>query len=146
MVPLGDKGAAIYQGFTPDMALRLDQLLSEPLGSLTGGFLGRLVETTEEAQRGDDPTALLRDGNGPTFGVCGQCGACATAGVLECYVCPTFQAWQDGPHERILLELLDWRTAAVEVGDLHLAKSKDLLIAAVVEVVRRCRDAKEART
>lgn len=96
-----------YTASTSKLVARLNLLeKSEEYTTVMGLFIGRVIMPTGE----EDPRRLIK-GTTPTLrdlggiGVCGANFLCKLLPPLSCYLCPKFQAWADGPHEKILREL-----------------------------------------
>jgi integrase len=103
-----DKSIAIYVASTSSVVERLNAALGKDahFASIIKRFLGEVIKHT-----GNEDSAALIQGSTPTFkdlggiGVCGANFLCNLYPPLSCYLCPKFQAWIDGPHEHLLLEL-----------------------------------------
>ena len=84
-------------------------------------FRGVVVEREQTA---DLPTIPGETPTYRTLGGIGGCGAktiCRLYPPLSCYLCPSFQAWKDGPHQEVLNELkLHARQMAETSGSLLL--------------------------
>ena len=112
-----DKSIAIYVSSTSGVVDRLNAALGkdEHYAGTINRFLGQVAKP---ADREDSTTIIL--GSTPTFkslggiGVCGADSLCNLYPPLSCYLCPKFQAWTDGPHEKLLLELEDYVRRLVE--------------------------------
>lgn len=103
-----DKSIIIYVASTSRAVERLNAALGKDkhYASTLNRFQGVVIQQTGT----EDPATVIR-GSTPTFkdlGGIGLCGAnflCNLYPPLSCYVCPKFQAWTDGPHERLQLEI-----------------------------------------
>ncbi|HLL14271.1 MAG TPA: hypothetical protein VK388_04265 [Pyrinomonadaceae bacterium] len=98
----------IYVGSTSNVVDRLNAALAkdEHYSSIVKRFLGEVIKHSENESEdavifGATPTLKNLGG----IGVCGASFLCDLYPPLSCYICPKFQAWLDGPHELLLLEL-----------------------------------------
>lgn len=98
----------IYVGSTSNVVDRLNVALAKDdhYSSIVKRFLGEVIKRTPYGSEdavifGATPT--LRNLGG--IGICGASFLCNLYPPVSCYICPKFQAWLDGPHERLLLEL-----------------------------------------
>jgi len=98
----------IYVASTSNIVDRLNLALGEErhYADTINRFNGQVVLRT-----GEEDQATVIFGATPTLknlGGIGFCGAdflCNLYPPLSCYICPKFQAWIDGPHADLLLEL-----------------------------------------
>ncbi|MDT5270386.1 MAG: hypothetical protein QOH49_2572 [Acidobacteriota bacterium] len=98
----------VYVGSTGNVVDRLNAALAKDAhyADIIRRFRGEIISRT-----GDDNEGAVIFGATPTLknlGGIGFCGAnflCNLYPPLSCYICPKFQAWLDGPHEKLLLEL-----------------------------------------
>jgi integrase len=139
------QNVGVYAAVVPEVIERLDKALASQLAPLARAFAGQIVDDETAAERGDDPASRVAH---PRFGcgtgTCGKHGLCAAAPAIGCYECSKFQAWLDGPHERVLEYLISERERLVrETGDKIIAHARDRTILAVSEVVQKCRTIKE---
>lgn len=98
------------------------------------------------AERVPEPAFLDIDGEGTFMGFTGRCGCigskCPIAmnGSIDCYLCPTFQATFEGPHEKVMDKLWDRRKTMLSAGLPEREYTRyDRHIVACGEVVRRIR-------
>jgi integrase len=103
-----DKSILIYVSSTSSTVDRLNAALGKDKHyiDVIVRFLGSVIENSEGQSldsviEGATPTLKSLGG----IGVCGANFLCELYPPLSCYVCPKFQAWIDGPHEKLLLEL-----------------------------------------
>jgi integrase len=112
-----DSSIEVYVGSTSTMVERLNIALGkdEQYARTMKRFTGEVVS----GQAGGRDGAAI-EGSVPTLknlggiGVCGANFLCNLYPPLSCYVCPQFQAWKDGPHEEVLLELESYVRSLVE--------------------------------
>lgn len=112
-----DKSITIYVSSTSSVVDRLNAALGKDTHytNTIKRFLGQVIGHT-----GNERAATVIFGSTPTFlnlggiGVCGADFLCNLYPPLSCYVCPKFQAWTDGPHEKVLIELESYVQQLVE--------------------------------
>ena len=139
---------SVYTKTTPEIIERIDKAVAMQLAPLAQAFAGMIVFDETDAERGDDPTSRIAD---PQFGcgtgTCGKYGFCSALAPIACYTCRSFQAWLDGPHEMMLDHLIAERNRLMEItGDERIAHANDRTIAAVAQVVLKCREIKDDNT
>lgn len=112
-----DKSITIYVSSTSSVVDRLNAALGKDThyANTIKRFLGLVVEpkSNERAAAvifGSTPTLINLGG----IGVCGADFLCNLYPPLSCYLCPKFQAWTDGPHEKLLAELETYVQQLVE--------------------------------
>ncbi len=139
------QNVGVYVKNLPDVVERIDKAVALQLAPLAQAFQGVLIDSESDAERGNDSTSRI--GNGEvSVGNCGSYGFCNALAPIACYTCKHFQPWIDGPHEMILNELLEKRNEVLKnTEDIKIASSNDRLILAVGEVIRRCNDEKSKR-
>lgn len=139
------QNVGVYVKNLPDVVERIDKAVALQLAPLAQAFQGVLIESEDQAERGDDLRSRI--GNGEVdVGNCGSYGFCGAMAPVACYTCKHFQPWVDGPHEIILEELLEKRDEVLSnTKDIKIASSNDRLILAVAQVIRRCNTKKSER-
>jgi hypothetical protein len=75
-------------------------------------------------------------------GNCGKFGFCGFLAPIACYTCNNFNAWLDGPHEKILHTLIEERDRLSSTADKRIAAVNDRTILAVAQVVEACKKQK----
>lgn len=135
----------VYTKATPEIVKILDEALAVVLGRLSNAFSGKIVLEDFDTGRPDDPASLIRvprlDPKIGGIGKCGTCIGCNQHHPYGCYVCPHFEAWLNGPHEEVLIDLLDERKRKLEdTGDETIAFANDHLIIAVAQAWDMCKD------
>lgn len=129
----------VYVEATPEIIDRIDRAMALQLAPLAQAFSGMVIIHEWEAERGDDPTSRIRGANIEVVGNCGKYGFCAALAPIVCYTCRSFQAWVDGPHEKVLENLISERERLLEeTGDYRIAAVNDRTILAVAQVVQQC--------
>lgn len=142
------QNVGVYVEATPAIVERIDKALALQLAPMAQAFMGVIVEDESKAERGDDSTSRVRSPNiesvkGGSVGTCGKYGFCGAYAPIACYTCRKFQAWLDGPHEKVLEELILKRDKVKErTGDERIAFVNDRTIYAVADVVKRCKEIK----
>lgn len=142
------QSVGVYVESTPRIVDRIDKAVALQLAPLAQAFSGIVVLDQSEATRGDEPASHIRLDGGIESGVgtCGKFGFCGGLAPIACYTCRNFQAWLDGPHERVLDFLLSERARLIrEIGDHRIASANDRTIYAVAEVVRQCNEIKRPK-
>lgn len=126
---------------------RLDAALATKLGPIADAFMGRIVETEDEAVNGDDPAKRIpwfrrKFGKKPErngdLGTCGT-GPCGLFAPVSCYTCANFQPWKSAPHREVLDWLCEERERKKAAGlDQQIVAIHDAAILAVGKVVAAC--------
>lgn len=134
------QNVGVYTKSSPEHLVKIDAAVGHQLAPLARAFQGRLVDHESHAQRSDEPSSRVRH-KGVEMATCGFGGHCAAWVPIPCYTCQHFQPWLDGPHQRVLDELLrDKQCILDETGDDVIAAINDRTILAVCEVIQRCND------
>lgn len=134
----------VYFNARSDAVRNLDRALSARLSPVAQAFLGEVILNESEATRGNDPRSRISHINTITrsrenVGNCGDYGSCDLLAPLACYTCPNFQAWVDGPHERLLDMLHERREQnLLEGSDPKWTQMHDETILALTLLIQRC--------
>lgn len=108
------------------------------------------LENKSTAIRFNDPSSDIIDPKvDPSCKAMGKCGTysfCSLSAPLACYTCNSFQAWVDGPHEKLLEYLIKERKELLKTTDYRIASINDKTILAVAQVILECRKYKEENT
>lgn len=131
----------VYVQATPAIVKRIDKAIAMRMAPMAQAFTGVLIDGEDQATRKGDPASLIVDPRidaSPAIGNCGKHGFCGYLAPIACYTCKLFQPWVDGPHERVLEDLLAERERLVKSSDLRIASINDRTILAVAEVVQLC--------
>ncbi len=132
------QNANVYIENIPEYAEKINQKVGHLLAPYAQAFAGVLVNSEKDAERGDDLNSRIGI-NSKGVGTCGSYGFCGARVPIPCYTCIHFQAWIDGPHQRVLDELIAERDRIKEItGDIAIAAVNDRTILAVMEVIRLC--------
>ena len=132
------QNASVYIENIPEYAERINKKVGHLLAPYAQAFAGVLVNSEKDAERGNDLNSRIRSG-GEGIGTCGSFGFCGARVPIPCYTCIHFQAWVDGPHRRVLDELIAERDRIKKItGDIAVAAINDRTILAVMEVIRLC--------
>ena len=130
--------AHIYTENGPETATKIDKAIAQQLAPFAQAFTGTLVNDSSEAQRGNDPTSVIRTKSAPV-GNCGQFGYCGSYAPIACYTCKRFNPWLLAPHEEVLDSLLKDRERMLkDTGDETIASANDRTIFAVTQVIQMC--------
>lgn len=134
----------VYFNVRSDAVRRLDKALALALGPRAQAFMGLVVRSKADTERGHDPASLIfrvdqeRHILEPV-GNCGNFGFCGLYAPIACYTCRLFRPWLDAPHEQVLDDLLAIRARRLERGaDPKLTQMHDESILAVGDVIERC--------
>ncbi|MBA5686079.1 site-specific integrase [Rugamonas apoptosis] len=129
-----------YIAAIPEIASRLDRLLGSDLAPIASAFLGRILSKHEDATRADDPASTIKDfrHSKEGFGSCGSKYDCKFRAPIACYTCFSFEAWLDGPHEKLLDHLEKERERLFVTSGPRVAAVNDLTIDAIRAVIREC--------
>lgn len=136
------QNAGVYVRNIPDIVKRIDKAVAMQLAPIAQAFRGVLVTSESNALRGNDPSSRISNGRA-NVGSCGSYGFCGALAPIACYTCAHFQPWVNGPHEEVLIRLIEDRDRVAEqTGDLKIASTNDRLILAVSDVICRCKVAR----
>lgn len=129
-----------YVAVIPEITSRLDKLLGGDLAPIANAFMGRVLPKHEDATRADDPSSTIKDyrHSKEGFGSCGSKYDCKFRAPIACYTCFSFEAWLDGPHEKLLEHLEKERERLFVTSGPRVAAVNDLTIAAMRSVIREC--------
>jgi hypothetical protein len=132
----------VYLKLSDDVIEEIEAELADELEPLVRAFRGELVLFDDDSS---DPGKLIRyPGVDPKKGNAGRCrgaGSCGAVIPVQCYVCPYFTAFADGPHEDVLAYLLAEKQNELELGgDETVAGSTDEAILAVKAVIRKSKE------
>lgn len=139
-----------YLEARPEMVSRLNHL-AEDFAPIMQAFAGTLVSRQDLATRATPKSKRLHDRTLATdgdraLGHCGQHGFCDLAKPIGCYTCRSFRAWDDGPHEETLANLLIERRRKIDRGlSAKIYTINDRTIAAVMQVIQLCRRRRAAQ-
>ena len=112
--------------------------------------MGKVVRAEAEAVRGGDPASRVAvlDPDADVMrpvGTCGQYALCNLLAPVACYTCNSFQPWINGPHHKVLDDLLRARERKQALGqDGRMVGLHDRTIFAVTDVIKRIEAIKEA--
>lgn len=135
----------VYTENTPDTVQYIDEVVGKQLAPLANAFMGRVIESLEQGERGADPTALIPNDSNEAVGACGTNDFCVN-GYESCYVCHKFRPLIDAPHEAVLKSLYKQKEQRLkETGSVEYANVKDRLILAVEQVVQECKRIKSEK-
>ncbi|GEO99113.1 tyrosine-type recombinase/integrase [Methylobacterium haplocladii] len=138
-----------YLNLRGELVEKLDAAMAMELAPMAQAFLGTLVGSEGEAVRGGTRASRIFGSDPSTadgLGTCGSFSFCGLAAPRACYTCARFQPWLDGPHVRVLDELLRQREERRARGlDGRLITMTDNTILAVADVIHRCENAKLER-
>ncbi|WP_095124680.1 site-specific integrase [Pseudomonas sp. Irchel s3a12] len=144
---LGHESPTSLDSYYDDPAERartLNNDIGTLLAPLAQAFSGVIRDDESHAIRGDDPTSRIELDGRKGVGTCGESGYCSASVPIPCYRCSKFQPWVYGPHEEVLIRLIDRQE---EENNIHLpSKSRRMLaplqldkdIRAVKNVIALC--------
>lgn len=128
----------VYTENTAETVTYIDKAIGKQLAPLADAFMGKIIMTIADGERGDDPTARIPDEDNEVVGACGTNDFCVK-GYEACYLCHKFQPLVDGPHEKFLDMLYAEKEKRLkETKCEEYASTKDRLIFAVEWVVKEC--------
>ncbi|MEW9583144.1 site-specific integrase [Paraburkholderia sp. DGU8] len=140
------QNVGVYVRSTPAIVERIDRAVAMQLAPLAQAFAGKLIDTSSEASRRDDPGSQIRapaiTGKIEAMSSCGKHGFCGFLKPVACYTCNSFEPWVDGPHEQVLEYLIAERERLMAAGDARIASINDRAILAVAEVIQLCEAAR----
>jgi integrase len=138
------QNVGVYVQSTPEIIERIDKVVAMQMAPLAQAFSGVLLKDKSKAIRANDPNAdiidPLIDQSYTPNGKCGSYSFCESLSPIACYTCSSFQAWIDGPHEKVLMHLLKERERLLETTDYRIASINDKSIVAVAQVVLACKE------
>lgn len=133
----------VYARPENETAKFVDAVMASVLAPLAMAFAGTLVDSERDASRGNDPHSRVKLDTKTGVGNCGSNGYCAD-GWKSCYVCKTFNAWLDGPHEQARDELLQERQTQLDAGvSQTVIGASDRTLLAITQVIQMCARRKE---
>ena len=133
------QSSGVYIKNIPEHVERLDAAVGFQLAPYAQAFAGVLVDSENDAERGNDPSSRIRTEEGSNIGTCGEHGFCGANVPIPCYTCIHFQPWLDGPHKEVYQDLLKERERVKDItGDIEVAAILDRSIVAVADVIIRC--------
>lgn len=128
-----------YFDLKSDIVESLDKATTMTLAPVAQAFLGHLVRSEADANRGSNPSSRIyakRAGEVAPVGTCGSMSFCGLYAPIACYTCVKFQPWVEAPHEEVLEALLAERTRRQDQGlDARMVGINDDTILAVADVV-----------
>lgn len=135
----------VYVDASPGVLAHVSDRLDPKLAPIVGHFLGTIVS---DADGGADPgpvvpgTAVELPEVPLDLGGIGSCGRdvtkdglCGKGGVLGCYTCPHFQAFVDGPHERVAQSLAAAQERLARAGERGVAQQITPCLQAVQQLL-----------
>lgn len=138
------QNSGVYIKNIPEHVERLDAAVGFQLAPYAQAFAGVLVDSENDAERGNDPSSRIRTEEGSNIGTCGEHGFCGANVPIPCYTCIHFQPWLDGPHGDVHHDLLQERERVKDItGDIEVAAILDRSIIAVADVIMRCEKRRE---
>lgn len=137
------QNASVYVQATPEIIKRIDKAMAAQMAPIAQAFEGKLILDKSSAKRANDPDSDIIDpsidSSCKAMGQCGSFSFCGLMSPIACYTCSSFQAWADGPHEAVLMHLLNEREHLMKTTDYRIASINDRTIFAVAQVVQACR-------
>ena len=141
------QNVGVYVQSLPEIIEKIDRAIATYMAPIAQAFAGKLVKDKSTAIRHDDPSADIIDPKiDPSYKAMGKCGTyafCALSAPLACYTCSSFQAWVDGPHEKLLRYLLNERERLLKTTDHRIASINDKTILAIAQIVQECKKYKK---
>jgi hypothetical protein len=141
------QNTGVYVQAMPEIIERIDKAVATYMAPIAQAFAGVLLADKSTAIRFDDPTSDIIDPRVDSeckpMGKCGSYGFCGLLAPIACYTCSSFQAWVDGPHEKLLESLLEERERLLKTTDHRIASINDKTIFSVAHIVQECKKYKE---
>lgn len=141
------QNVGVYVQSLPEIIERIDKAIATNMAPIAQAFAGKLIKDKATAIRFDDSTSDIIDPKiEPSCKAIGKCGTyafCSLPAPLTCYTCNSFQAWVNGPHEKVLEHLIKERKKLLETTDYRIASINDKTILAVSQVILECQKYKE---
>ena len=141
------QNAGVYVQATPEIIKRIDKAIATYMAPIAQAFAGVLIGDKSKAKRFDDASSDIIDpridSQSKSMGKCGSYSFCGLLAPVACYTCGSFQAWTDGPHEKLLERLLQERERLLKITDHRIASINDRTIFAVAQVVEECKKYRE---
>ncbi|WP_127752625.1 site-specific integrase [Devosia sp. 1566] len=137
----------VYFDIKSDIVDNLDKAMAMTLGPLAQAFMGKVVQGSDQATRGTDPTSKVatidKERNAiREVGSCGSFSFCRLMAPIACYTCKDFQPWMDAPHHLLLDDLLKDRERKQKAGmDARMVSIADSTILAIADVINRIEEA-----
>ena len=130
-----------YVESVPEIAERIDRAMAMHLAPIAQAFAGVLIDREDQVARaGASRSRIVTPANlTHPVGSCGSYGFCGAMAPVACYTCRNFQPWVEGPHERILEQLIANRERIMaNTGDATIASVNDRLIYACAQIITLC--------
>jgi integrase len=133
-----------YYSDPAEEARQLNEEVKLILGPLAQAFAGTVRDKESEASRGSNPASRVELDGRLNVGSCGLHGYCSASVPIPCYHCAKFEPWVHGPHDEVLIRLIERQE---EENNIHLpSKARRILtplqlkkdIQAVKLVIRLC--------
>ncbi|WP_208019740.1 site-specific integrase [Photobacterium kishitanii] len=132
----------VYCENTADTVTYIDKVMGSQLAPFANAFLGKIIESADDGERGNDPTARIPNDECEVVGACGTNDFCVK-GYEACYLCHKFRPLIDAPHEKLLANLYAEKEQRLKTTKSEeYASTKDRLILAVEWVVQKCAEMK----
>lgn len=142
----------VYFDIKSDIVESLDRAMAQALAPIAQAFLGKIVRNESTAIRGDDPRSRVKvldkdTGEAKGVGTCGEYSFCGLFAPIACYTCRQFQPWIEGPHDKILEDLLTRRERKRASGqDGRMVAIHDSTILAIANVISRIEALRETES
>jgi integrase len=139
-----ENSLAWYYNDPAEDARQLNEQVQSILAPLAQAFSGAIRDKEADATRGNDPSSRVELDGRQALGSCGEHGYCSASVPIPCYRCSKFEPWVDGPHDEVLIRLIERQE---EESNVHIpSKARRILvplqlgrdIEAVKLVIRLC--------
>lgn len=140
----------VYFDVDSSIVKHLDAAMAMALGERAHRFAS-IVTAEEEAVNGSKGGSRRYFGDPQKdvfepIGTCGHTSFCNINAPYACYLCPRFQAWMDGPHEKVLDALIEGRAKREQLGlDPKIVALEDELITQVASVLAHIAEVRGSR-
>lgn len=145
----------VYVETSPAIIDQAAKATDQALAPIIHRFLGKIIDTVEvdEANSAIIPAAAPHIGlpvlSTGGLGICGRNvrvdGLCQMFPPLSCYVCPSFAAWRDGSHAKILQSIEQFMEKNRDLADRRIWQQLDDIRLAIQEVAQQCQKSEAAR-
>ncbi|MEM7133205.1 MAG: site-specific integrase [Chloroflexota bacterium] len=133
------RNVAVYVETRSTISEYIEQSTNELLEPIIKYFLGEISSNYQE-QAGNLPqvpaiSTQINLINANAIGGCSANELCALAPPLSCYICPSFKAKPDGPHQQVFEAMLSFIKQHAGTADDRILMQLDEVINAVKELI-----------
>ncbi|MCM8885318.1 MAG: site-specific integrase [Candidatus Thiodiazotropha sp.] len=130
----------VYTQYTPELAMRINELMGPTMSFLAAAFEGRFIASESGAKRAGDPNSRIYDKEGRQVANCGGSPACM-GGIKSCVTCGSFQPHLHADWDGLLIELVEEREEREKMGaGEDVLQSYNLPIAYTKAIIDACQE------